>query len=246
MHKFRFNFITSWLLWEYVKHIIFCWYSSQCTNLLHLNWRLVCYVVMSNSEVISLSFKFLKEVPCQSPCLHGNAFTHSNISNLFSSQNFIYHPLSLWKVVSNDNGHCMKNTSWNELSSTWKLAWDSFNWGFFHCFPSFIIVFLYPMQSNLPPDLEEYQRLRCRVAFHALQFRQEVQELAAKIMRRSKSSGFSPCFFLLFLGEKLIHSFFQITVGRKAIHCLWTRDDQGGSGILWLCRAFPGNDSQKM
>ncbi|KAL2896065.1 O-fucosyltransferase 27 [Bienertia sinuspersici] len=45
------------------------------------------------------------------------------------------------------------------------------------------------LQSNLPPDLEEYQRLRCRVAFHALQFRQEVQELATKILRRLRSPG---------------------------------------------------------
>lgn len=45
------------------------------------------------------------------------------------------------------------------------------------------------LQSNLPPDLEEYQRLRCRVAFHALQFRQEVQELATKVLRRLRSPG---------------------------------------------------------
>ncbi|XP_056692439.1 O-fucosyltransferase 27 isoform X2 [Spinacia oleracea] len=45
------------------------------------------------------------------------------------------------------------------------------------------------LQSNLHPDLEEYQRLRCRVAFHALQFRQEVQELATKILRRLRSPG---------------------------------------------------------
>ncbi|XP_021739375.1 uncharacterized protein At1g04910-like isoform X2 [Chenopodium quinoa] len=45
------------------------------------------------------------------------------------------------------------------------------------------------LQSNLLPDLEELQRLRCRVAFHALQFRHEVQELATKILRRLRSPG---------------------------------------------------------
>lgn len=45
------------------------------------------------------------------------------------------------------------------------------------------------LQPNLPPDLEEYQRLRCRVSFHALQFRQEVQELATKILNRLRSTG---------------------------------------------------------
>lgn len=37
----------------------------------------------------------------------------------------------------------------------------------------------------LPPHLEEYQRLRCRVAYHALRFREEVQELTTKILNRS-------------------------------------------------------------
>ncbi|KAK6928049.1 GDP-fucose protein O-fucosyltransferase [Dillenia turbinata] len=45
------------------------------------------------------------------------------------------------------------------------------------------------LQAILPRHLEEYQRLRCRVAFHALQFRQEVQELATKILYRLQSSG---------------------------------------------------------
>ncbi|XP_004304190.1 PREDICTED: uncharacterized protein At1g04910 [Fragaria vesca subsp. vesca] len=45
------------------------------------------------------------------------------------------------------------------------------------------------LQAILPPDLEEYQRLRCRVAFHALQFRQEVQELASKILHRLQAPG---------------------------------------------------------
>lgn len=45
------------------------------------------------------------------------------------------------------------------------------------------------LQAILPPQLEEYQRLRCRVAFHALQFRQEVQELASKILDRLRSPG---------------------------------------------------------
>ncbi|KAL5582069.1 hypothetical protein UlMin_014511 [Ulmus minor] len=45
------------------------------------------------------------------------------------------------------------------------------------------------LQAILPPDLEEYQRLRCRVAFHALQFRQEVQELATKILHRLRDPG---------------------------------------------------------
>nr|KYP76461.1 DUF246 domain-containing protein At1g04910 [Cajanus cajan] len=42
------------------------------------------------------------------------------------------------------------------------------------------------LQATLPPNFEEYQRLRCRVSFHALQFRQEVQELSAKILQRQE------------------------------------------------------------
>ncbi|KAK6154969.1 hypothetical protein DH2020_009217 [Rehmannia glutinosa] len=45
------------------------------------------------------------------------------------------------------------------------------------------------LQALLPPHLEEYQRLRCRVAFHALKFRHEVEELATKILYRLRASG---------------------------------------------------------
>ncbi|PKI55340.1 hypothetical protein CRG98_024250 [Punica granatum] len=45
------------------------------------------------------------------------------------------------------------------------------------------------LQAILPSQFEEYQRLRCRVAFHALRFRGEVQELATKILQRLRSPG---------------------------------------------------------
>ncbi|GMH04386.1 hypothetical protein Nepgr_006225 [Nepenthes gracilis] len=45
------------------------------------------------------------------------------------------------------------------------------------------------LQAILPPHLEDYQRLRCRVAFHALWFRQEVQELATMILNRLRASS---------------------------------------------------------
>ncbi|GAV60096.1 O-FucT domain-containing protein [Cephalotus follicularis] len=45
------------------------------------------------------------------------------------------------------------------------------------------------LQANLLPQFEEFQRLRCRVAFHALRFRQEVQELATKILQRLRAPG---------------------------------------------------------
>ncbi|KAM3306017.1 O-fucosyltransferase 27 isoform X1 [Capsicum chacoense] len=45
------------------------------------------------------------------------------------------------------------------------------------------------LQSILPPHLVEYQKLRCRVAFHALRFREEVQNLAIKILNRIRASG---------------------------------------------------------
>ncbi|GMH20637.1 hypothetical protein Nepgr_022478 [Nepenthes gracilis] len=44
------------------------------------------------------------------------------------------------------------------------------------------------LKAILPPHLEEYQRLRCRVAYHALRFRQEVQELAVQILNRLRAS----------------------------------------------------------
>ncbi|XP_027075004.1 O-fucosyltransferase 27 isoform X1 [Coffea arabica] len=45
------------------------------------------------------------------------------------------------------------------------------------------------LQAILPPHLEEYQRLRCRVAYHALSFREEVEELATKVLDRLRASG---------------------------------------------------------
>ncbi|XP_052195735.1 O-fucosyltransferase 27 isoform X2 [Diospyros lotus] len=45
------------------------------------------------------------------------------------------------------------------------------------------------LQAVLPPHLEEFQRLRCRVAFHALRFRQEVQDLATRILNRLRAPG---------------------------------------------------------
>ncbi|MBA0560595.1 hypothetical protein Golob_017481 [Gossypium lobatum] len=45
------------------------------------------------------------------------------------------------------------------------------------------------LQAILPPDLEEYQSLRCRVAFHALRFRQDVQDLATNLLHRLRAPG---------------------------------------------------------
>ncbi|KAJ9147472.1 hypothetical protein P3X46_029630 [Hevea brasiliensis] len=45
------------------------------------------------------------------------------------------------------------------------------------------------LQAILPPHFEEYQRLRCRVAYHALRFREEVQELTTKILYRLRAPG---------------------------------------------------------
>lgn len=45
------------------------------------------------------------------------------------------------------------------------------------------------LQSILPASLEELQRLRCRVAFHALKFRPEIQSLGSQIVERLRASG---------------------------------------------------------
>ncbi|KAL3638858.1 Protein EMBRYO SAC DEVELOPMENT ARREST 30 [Castilleja foliolosa] len=45
------------------------------------------------------------------------------------------------------------------------------------------------LQSILPSSLVEYQRLRCRVAFHALHFRAEIIELARQIVEKLRGSG---------------------------------------------------------
>ncbi|XP_022718869.1 uncharacterized protein At1g04910-like [Durio zibethinus] len=45
------------------------------------------------------------------------------------------------------------------------------------------------LQSILPPSMSEFQRLRCRVAFHALQFRPEIQILGRQIVERLRASG---------------------------------------------------------
>ncbi|CAI9299357.1 unnamed protein product [Lactuca saligna] len=45
------------------------------------------------------------------------------------------------------------------------------------------------LQAILPPKLAEYQRLRCRVAFHALNFRPEILSLAHQMVKRLRASG---------------------------------------------------------
>ncbi|XP_010524989.1 PREDICTED: uncharacterized protein LOC104802875 [Tarenaya hassleriana] len=45
------------------------------------------------------------------------------------------------------------------------------------------------LQSVLPASMSELQRLRCRVAFHALQFRSEIQLLGKKMVERLRGWG---------------------------------------------------------
>ncbi|XP_047334462.1 protein EMBRYO SAC DEVELOPMENT ARREST 30-like [Impatiens glandulifera] len=45
------------------------------------------------------------------------------------------------------------------------------------------------LEAILPPSMAEYQRLRCRVAFHALQFRPEILSLGQLIIKRLRVSG---------------------------------------------------------
>ncbi|PRQ45908.1 putative GDP-fucose protein O-fucosyltransferase [Rosa chinensis] len=45
------------------------------------------------------------------------------------------------------------------------------------------------LQSILPPSMAEFQRLRCRVAFHSLQFRQEIKILGQRMVERLHAWG---------------------------------------------------------
>lgn len=45
------------------------------------------------------------------------------------------------------------------------------------------------LQSVLPPTMSEFQRLRCRVAFHALQFRREIKLLGRRMVERLRGLG---------------------------------------------------------
>ncbi|KAJ7945305.1 O-fucosyltransferase family protein [Quillaja saponaria] len=45
------------------------------------------------------------------------------------------------------------------------------------------------LQSILPPSMSDFQRIRCRVAFHALQFRPEIQILGHRIIERLRTWG---------------------------------------------------------
>lgn len=45
------------------------------------------------------------------------------------------------------------------------------------------------LESVLPPRMAEYQRLRCRVAFHALQFRPEILSLGNQMVERLRAYG---------------------------------------------------------
>ncbi|KAI9123700.1 hypothetical protein K1719_005000 [Acacia pycnantha] len=45
------------------------------------------------------------------------------------------------------------------------------------------------LQSILPPSLSEIQRLRCRVAFHALQFRPEIKDVGQQMVNKLRALG---------------------------------------------------------
>ncbi|XP_047313357.1 O-fucosyltransferase 27 [Impatiens glandulifera] len=45
------------------------------------------------------------------------------------------------------------------------------------------------LQAILPSHQEEYQRLRCRVAFHALKLRPGIRDLASNVLNRLRNSG---------------------------------------------------------
>ncbi|XP_061364070.1 protein EMBRYO SAC DEVELOPMENT ARREST 30 [Gastrolobium bilobum] len=45
------------------------------------------------------------------------------------------------------------------------------------------------LQSILPPSMAEIQRLRCRVSFHALQFRPEIQMLGRRMVHKLRALG---------------------------------------------------------
>jgi hypothetical protein len=45
------------------------------------------------------------------------------------------------------------------------------------------------LKSILPANLEEFQKLRCRVAFHALRLRPQIQALGSQIVGRLRASG---------------------------------------------------------
>ncbi|XP_062003088.1 protein EMBRYO SAC DEVELOPMENT ARREST 30 [Rosa rugosa] len=45
------------------------------------------------------------------------------------------------------------------------------------------------LQSILPPSMAEFQRLRCRLAFHSLQFRQEIKILGQRMVERLHAWG---------------------------------------------------------
>ncbi|CAL0326764.1 unnamed protein product [Lupinus luteus] len=45
------------------------------------------------------------------------------------------------------------------------------------------------LQSILPPNMAEIQRLRCRIAFHALQFRPEIQMLGRQMVNKLRALG---------------------------------------------------------
>ena len=82
------------------------------------------------------------------------------------------------------------------------------------------LFFIYDfIQAILPPHLEEYQRLRCRVAYHALSFREEVEELATKVLDRCATSHFSWCQKHMILSAYFL-VFLQIKSFWTAIYCL--------------------------
>ncbi|AEE77631.1 O-fucosyltransferase family protein [Arabidopsis thaliana] len=126
------------------------------------------------------------------------------ISSQFKSFAYLYNEEHFMATIANDVRVVKtlpKNLKWARRKKqipSFKVSYGSSPYYYLHhvlpvLIKHSVVELVVPhggcLQAILPSDLEEYQRLRCRVAFHGLQFRKEVQELSTKVLQRLRPLG---------------------------------------------------------
>ncbi|KAG0501459.1 hypothetical protein HPP92_001531 [Vanilla planifolia] len=126
------------------------------------------------------------------------------ISSIFKSFSYVYNEEQFIAALSNDVV-IVKSLPYDLRQERRKNKYPTFSIRYLAS-PSFYVREVLPklkqskvvglligdggcLESVLPPDMEEFQRLRCRVAYHALQFRSEIQVLGNLIVERLRASG---------------------------------------------------------
>ncbi|KAG0496927.1 hypothetical protein HPP92_001618 [Vanilla planifolia] len=176
-------------------------YGDQYSLWKHYNHMLILEIPIQICDLVAISR--LLNATLVIPEIQ-ESLRSKGISSIFKSFSYVYNEEQFIAALSNDVV-IVKSLPYDLRQERRKNKYPTFSIRYLAS-PSFYVREVLPklkqskvvglligdggcLESVLPPDMEEYQRLRCRVAFHALQFRSEIQVLGNLIVERLRASG---------------------------------------------------------